>query len=93
MSLFRRNPKRDEVEPIIVETLEKRGFHIDRVSSSGFPDLVASKHGMAWFIEVKQPKGRYTPKQIEWRAKWKGPEIHCLRSVEDALTFPRQPKE
>lgn len=95
MSLNRRNPKRDSVEPQIVEVLQRRGFHVDRVSAPGFPDLVVTKRkgdiwqtGRVWFVEVKRPKGRYTAKQVEWRAKWQGPEPYCLRSVEDALVFP-----
>ena len=88
MSLHRRNPKRDHNELAIVEVLQKRGFHVDRVSAPGFPDLVATKHGCVWFIEVKRPKGGYTAKQIEWRSRWTGPEIYCIRSVDEASTFP-----
>lgn len=95
----RLNAKRDRVEPLIVETLQKRGFTVDRVSAPGFPDLVVSKTVSigshifivtrhVWFVEVKRPKGRFTAKQIEWRARWQGPEPITLRSVEDALTFP-----
>lgn len=93
MSLHRRNPKRDAVEPLIVDALVARGFHVDRVSAPGFPDLVVSKRGPngsrhVWFIEVKQPKGRYTPKQITWRSKWQGPQPWTIRTVEEALKFP-----
>lgn len=88
MSLHRRNPRRDTNEPDIVEVLEKRGFHVDRVSAPGFPDLVVSKRSEAWFVEIKRPKGRYTAKQIKWRSRWQGPSVHCLRTVDDALVFP-----
>lgn len=93
MSLNRRNPKRDHCEKSIVEVLQKRGFHVDRVSAPGFPDLVVTKHQTAWFIEIKKPKGRYTAKQIEWRGKWRGPQVYCLRSVDEALKFPDAAKE
>lgn len=85
---------------MIVEVLQRRGFHVDRVSAPGFPDLVISKWvrariadrpvGHVWFAEVKRPKGRYTAKQIEWRAKWQGPEPYRLESVEDAIAFPER---
>lgn len=88
MSLHRRNPRRDSVEPIIVEVLEKRGYQVDRVSAPGFPDLVISKRGEMWLAEVKRPKGRFSAKQVEWRARWQGPSPHCLRTIEDALRFP-----
>ena len=95
MSLHRRDAKRDANERLIVEVLQKRGFHVDRVSAPGFPDLVVSKRGwlisgmpQVWFVEVKRPKGRYTAKQIEWLAKWQGPTPYRLESVEDALAFP-----
>lgn len=99
MSLNRRNPRRDSVEPLIVETLQRRGFHVDRVSAPGFPDLVISKiaykatNGWTpsmWLAEVKRPRGKYTAKQIEWRGKFQGPTPYCLRSVEDAIAFPER---
>jgi len=43
MSLHRRNPKRDSNELAIMDVLEQRGFHVDRVSAPGFPDLVVTK--------------------------------------------------
>ena len=99
MSLHRRDAKRDANERLIVETLQKRGFHVDRVSAPGFPDLVISKMvhtaiagwiPSMWLAEVKRPRGKYTAKQIEWRGKWQGPTPHCLRSVEDAIAFPER---
>lgn len=88
MSLHRRAAKRDENEAAIVDVLRKRGFAVDFISAAGFPDLVVSKHGAAWFVEVKQPKGKFKPAQIAWRERWQGPPPVTLRSVEDAIKFP-----
>ena len=82
------NAKRDANEKDIVEVLEKRGFNVERVSAPGFPDLVVSKNGSAWFVEVKRPKGTFTQAQLEFRTRWQGPKPWTLRSVEDALRFP-----
>lgn len=79
---------RDKNERIIIEALEARGFSVNQIQGKGFPDLVVSKHGTAWFVEIKQPKKGYTAAQIEWRAKWLGPEPRTLRTVEDAMKFP-----
>jgi|ERR1035437_839151 hypothetical protein len=96
MSLNRRNPKRDANEAIIVEALEARGFHVDRVSARGFPDLVVSKRdngqGWVWFVEVKRATGQlealYTPAQRQWRQNWQGPIPRTLRTVDEAKRFP-----
>lgn len=87
MTIHRFDAKRDSNEPSIVEVLEAGGYTVDRVSAKGFPDLVVSKHGRAWFVEVKRPKGRFTPSQVEWRAKWQGPAPVTLRSVDEALAW------
>lgn len=79
---------RDGNETLIVETLEARGFHVDRISGVGVPDLLVSRHKSVWLVEVKQPKAVYTSAQIQWRAKWLGPQIWCLRTVDEALKFP-----
>lgn len=39
---------------------------------------------VAWVIEVKGPKGKLTPAQVEFMATWPG-VVHIVRSVGDAL--------
>lgn len=87
MSLYRRAAKRDHNEGVIVDTLRAQGFNVERVSGTGFPDLVATKGGQAWFIEVKAEKGRYKPAQVAFYERWTGPPIITLRSIDDALRF------
>ena len=88
MSLSRHNPKRDANERIIIEALEARGFHVDQVSGKGIPDLLVSKHGAMWLIDVKRPKGRFTSQQIQWRSRFQGPPPVTVRTVEEAMRFP-----
>jgi len=79
---------RDANERSIIEALEARGFSVTQVQGRGVPDLLVSKHKTVWLVEVKQPKKGYTPAQVEWRARWLGPEIWCLRTIEEAMRFP-----
>ncbi len=94
MSLHRKDAKRDANETEIVLVLEARGFHVDRISAKGFPDLVVSWRGRAWFVEIKRATGKlgplYTPAQVQWRANWQGPTPWTLRTVEEALLFQKE---
>ena len=87
--LARHNARRDENERIIVEALEARGFHVDRLSGKGIPDLLVSKHGQDWLVEVKRPNGTYTAKQIQWRSRYQGRPPVTLRTVDEAMEFQR----
>ena len=46
--------------------------------------MLACKHEKLWLIEVKGPKGKLTPAQVEFMATWPG-VVHIVRSVDDAL--------
>ena len=67
--------------------LEAQGFVVDRMSGKGLPDLLVSKAGHQWLVEVKAPKGIFKPAQLEWRRRFRGPVPVTLRSVDDALRF------
>lgn len=79
------NAKRDANEPIVVQALEAQGFNVVRISGRGVPDLVITKGGQAWFCEVKMPKGKLNAHQQQFKARWTGPPILVLRTIEDAL--------
>lgn len=93
MSLHRRNPRRDGNEGAIRAALEAQGFCVMPISGVGIPDLVVSQPAGAqpyprvWLVEVKQPKGRFKPAQLAFRAKWRGAVPITLRSVEDCERF------
>jgi Holliday junction resolvase len=79
------NARRDANEPLVVDALKAQGFNVERVGGKGFPDLVITKGGQAWFCEVKMPKGKLNEHQQAFKARWTGPPILVLRTVEDAL--------
>jgi Holliday junction resolvase len=84
--------QRDKNEGPIVETLQARGFYVTQVSGTGVPDLLVSKDGAMWLVEVKQPNGTYKPAQVTFRERWTGPPPITLRSIEDAIRFPQGPE-
>jgi hypothetical protein len=90
-ALYRRAAKRDGNEAAIVDVLRHRGFAVAFVSGKGLPDLVVGKGDRLWWVEVKQPKGRFKPAQNAWRSQWTGPAPITLRTVEEALAFPARP--
>jgi hypothetical protein len=81
-----RAAKIDLNQPAIVDALRKVGVTVVSLASvgNGIPDLLAGKHDKVWLIEVKGPKGKLTPAQVEFMATWPG-VVHIVRSVDDAL--------
>lgn len=51
----------------------------------GFPDLIACRAGVAHFIELKSARGRLNDTQKRFHAAWRGPTIHVVRSVDEAI--------
>lgn len=84
---LRHNARRDGNEKAIVDALEAQGFVVDRISGKGLPDLLVSKAGRQWLVEVKTPKGIFKPAQIAWRQRFRGPDPITVRSIDDALRF------
>jgi Holliday junction resolvase len=70
----------------VVDALRKVGVSVVSLASvgNGIPDLLAAKNDKVWLIEVKGPKGKLTPAQVEFMATWPG-VVHIVRSVDDAL--------
>lgn len=85
--LYHTTGNRDRNERPIIEALEAQGFCVSQLQGRGVPDLLVAKGAAMWLVEVKQPKAGYTPSQILWRTRWRGPKVLTLRSVEDALRF------
>lgn len=77
----------DSNHAVIVEALRKCGISVQSTASigQGFPDLVAANSsGQVWLIEVKGPKGKLTPDQVQFIESWRG-DVHVVRSIDDAL--------
>lgn len=70
----------------IVKALRLAGASVQSLASIGHgcPDLVAATPGKTFLIEVKGPKGKLTPDQIDFVNNWKG-VVHIIRTVDDAL--------
>ena len=51
----------------------------------GFPDLIACRRGVAYFIEVKGSRGKLNAAQRTFHEQWRGPAIHIVRSVDDVV--------
>jgi Holliday junction resolvase len=83
----RRAAKRDSNEAAIVQALEKLGWQVTRLSMPDGPDLMLAKAGRCVLAEVKTATGKLKPGQVDWHAKWQGPPVLVLRSVDDALAI------
>ena len=83
-----RAAKVDANQADIVEALRSAGVSVQSTArlGQGVPDLVAAKGEQMWFIEVKGPKGKLTPDQVEWIGNWRG-VVHIVRTAEEALTL------
>ncbi len=83
-----RAAKVDKNHGQIVEALRGAGASVQSLATigKGCPDLVAAKSGCVWLIEVKGPKGKLTPDQVEWIGNWNG-VVHIVRTAEQALTL------
>jgi len=87
MSIKRHDAKRDKNEPVIFEALQLAGAMPIRLSEKGLPDLMVLFRGDVYLLEVKTPKGKLTPAQIDFSATALnyGVNVHVVHSVYDAL--------
>jgi Holliday junction resolvase len=71
----------------IVKALRDAGASVVSLASMkhGCPDLLVGYEGETMLMEVKMPKGKYTPDQLDFIAKWKGGAVSRVDSVEAAL--------
>tara|TARA_R110000737_G_scaffold109875_2_gene142902 strand:- start:2994 stop:3275 length:282 start_codon:yes stop_codon:yes gene_type:complete len=78
--------KRDANEPEIFKTLRSHGLSVKSMDEPA--DALVGFGGRTYLVEVKMPKGTFTPPQERFQETWKG-DYHVLRSVEDAEVFAR----
>lgn len=78
--------RRDQSEDDIVLALEQMGFHVERVSAPGFPDLALSRAGRWYLAEVKTGKARLTKAQVVFHGAARAP-IPILRTVDQAVAW------
>lgn len=66
------------------------GCSVIRLSQKGVPDLLVGFEDRRTgalttiLIEVKEPKGKLTPDQIDFMTNWNG-QVAIVRTVEDAM--------
>jgi hypothetical protein len=51
----------------------------------GCPDLLVGYQGETILMEVKMPKGKFTPDQLNFIGKWRGGPISRVDSVDAAI--------
>ena len=87
MALYRRAAKRDDCEKAIVERLRQLGAQVVRLSGVGVGDALVAWRGISRLVEFKTGKGKLTPAQSDFHAKWQGEPIPILRDADDASTW------
>lgn len=92
---------RDDNHAVVVAALKSIGCHVSDLAAvgGGIPDLLVSRNGASWLIEVKNDEthGRrakndavphyelLTDEQIAWLASWRGPKVHIVTTALEAL--------
>lgn len=94
---MRRAAKVDDNHAAIVQALRAAGCSVQSLAGvgKGCPDILAGRgHSQMWLFEIKDGKKRpsqrrLTPDQWEWIDAWRGPPVHVVESVEQALEVIR----
>lgn len=86
-----RNAKIDSTHKEIVEALRKGGCGVQSLApvGKGCPDLLVSRRGRWYVVEVKTKKGKLRETQERWHAQH-GHSVYILRDAEDAVSFLQQ---
>lgn len=84
---MRRARRTDGNQAEIVAALREAGRFVEVLSDvgRGVPDLLVAWSGRSLLMEVKMPKEKLTPDQIDWHRRWKGPAVAVVRSPFEAL--------
>ncbi len=90
---MRRAAKVDANQAEIVTAFRRMGFtvHCLHAAGEGVPDLLLSRAGENYLIEVKDgslpPSARQlTPAQKAWHADWRG-QVDIIKSVDEAIEW------
>lgn len=74
--------RRDANEAGIVKVM--RGMGATVMFLDNF-DLLVGFQGRDYKIEVKMPKGKLEPSQVDLIKNWRGTPLHIVRSVDEAI--------
>jgi len=83
--------KRDRNQGEIVRAFEAMGCTVFDSSAmgDGFPDLVVGVCGKSFLVEIKTPKGKFTPEQVAFLEAWGG-QYDSVTCVNDAVELVKQ---
>jgi hypothetical protein len=81
LSLARHAKKRDAGERGIIDMLEGRGYAVEALGDAPF-DLLVTRAGRLWLLEVKSRLGRLTPRQVAFRLRF---PVYVVRNGVEAL--------
>ncbi len=78
---MRRAAKIDGNQTMLVEAFRTLGCSVLSLAAvgKGVPDLLVAIKGITWLVEVKMPRGKETPDQVEFATNWQG----CRAIVRD----------
>ena len=87
---MRRAAKIDGNQTELVKACRTLGCSVVSLAAvgKGVPDLLVSIKGITWLVEVKMPKGKETPDQVEFAANWQGCRA-IVRDVAGVVTTVR----
>ena len=76
--------KTDANQGMIARSLQWAGYHLTDLSGcgKGIPDLLCTRNGACFLVEIKNPKGRntFTPAQTEYYRQVNAP-VYVLRDI------------
>ena len=83
--------QRDAAEPAVVQALQLAGWTVEKVSATGFPDLLCVRRGQVVLLEVKSKGGRMKPAQVVLHARLRaaGLLVAVVTTPEEALAAVR----
>ncbi|MEY2669432.1 MAG: hypothetical protein RJA59_2070 [Pseudomonadota bacterium] len=98
MTLWRRNPRKDDNHATIVDTFRKHGATVVPLSAPGCPDLLVGfvrpdGSRVNLLVEVKRPVGprggtshsRLNDAQEAFRRSWRGDPVWTVRTPAEAV--------
>lgn len=90
---MRRAARVDSNHSHIVSAFRKMGCSVLSLAAlgKGVPDLLVAIQGNTWLVEIKMPKGKQTPDQIEFAKHWQG-KMAIARNLEEAQSIVAQMK-
>lgn len=82
MSLNRYAKRRDANERGIIDMLQSHGYVVEQLDVCDLLVTDAMQAQPKWLLEVKSKRGKLTPRQVEFRKKFR---VHVVRNGVEAL--------